>query len=157
MFDVGWSELLVIGALALIVVGPRDLPQLLRQVGKWVGQVKRMAREFQTSLEDAARESNITDLKDLRDLKKEIGNLDFRQQAKKADSYLKQPVKLDAEKPGPGEPAEAKPEAVESKTAAPAEPDGDRPEAAPESAAERATTLPDAGEDRTPAAKVSEG
>lgn len=92
MFDVGWTELLVIGALALIVVGPRDLPQLLRTVGQTVGKVKRMAREFQRSLEDAARDADIADLKELRDLKKDIGGLDFRQQAARAQSYLNQPV-----------------------------------------------------------------
>ena len=95
MFDVGWTELLVIGALALIVVGPRDLPQLLNQVGRWVGQIRRMAREFQRSLEDAARDSDLGDLKELRDLRKDLGSLDFRQQAAKAQSYLKQPVKVD--------------------------------------------------------------
>ena len=95
MLDVGWTELLVIGALALIVVGPRDLPQLLNQVGRWVGQIKRMAREFQRSLEEAARDSDLGNLKDLRDLKKDIGSLDFRQQAAKAQSYLKQPVKVE--------------------------------------------------------------
>ena len=92
MLDVGWSELLVIGALALIVIGPRELPQLLKKVGRWVGQVKRMAREFQRSLEDAARDSDLGNLKELRDLKKDIGSLDFRQQAARAQSYLKQPI-----------------------------------------------------------------
>lgn len=93
MFDVGWTELLVIGVLALIVVGPRDLPQLLRTVGQWVGKIKRMAREFQRTMEDAARDADITEFKELRDLKKEMGNLDLRKQATKARSYLNQPVK----------------------------------------------------------------
>jgi sec-independent protein translocase protein TatB len=99
MLDIGWTELLVIGALALIVVGPRDLPQLLRSVGRWVGQIKRMAREFQSSLEDAARDTDLSSMKELRDLRKDIGSLDFRQQAAKAQSYLKQPVKVE---PGAG-------------------------------------------------------
>jgi sec-independent protein translocase protein TatB len=95
MLDVGWTELLVIGALALIVVGPRDLPHLLRSVGKWVGQIKRMAREFQRSMEDAARDTDLANMKELRDLRKDIGSLDFRQQAAKAQSYLKQPLKVE--------------------------------------------------------------
>ena len=95
MLEVGWTELLVIGALALIVVAPRDLPHLLRQVGRWVGQIKRMAREFQRSVEDAARDTDLADMKELRDLRKDLGNLDFRQQAAKAQSYLKQPVKVE--------------------------------------------------------------
>lgn len=92
MFDVSWTELLVVGVIALLVVGPRELPQLLRKIGQTVGRIKRMAREFQRSMEDAAREADLGDLKELRDLKKELGNLDFRQQASRAQSYLKQPV-----------------------------------------------------------------
>jgi sec-independent protein translocase protein TatB len=108
MLDVGWTELLVIGALALIVVGPRDLPQLLRTVGKWVGQIKRMAREFQRSMEDAARDTDLANMKELRDLRKDIGNLDFRQQAAKAQSYLKQPLKVEpAAGAKPAQPAAA--------------------------------------------------
>ena len=99
MLEVGWTELLVVGALALIVVGPRDLPHLLRMVGKWVGQIKRMAREFQRSVEDAARDTDLANMKELRDLRKDIGNLDFRDQAAKAQSYLKQPMKVE---PGAG-------------------------------------------------------
>ena len=95
MLDIGWTELLVIGALALIVVGPRDLPQLLRQVGRWVGQIKRMAGEFQRSIEDAARDTDLNSMKELRDLRKDLGGLDFRQQAAKAQSYLKQSVKVE--------------------------------------------------------------
>ena len=93
MLDIGWMELLVVGALALIVVGPRDLPHLLRTVGQTVGKVKRMAREFQRSMEDAAREADVANFKELRDLKKDIGGLDIRKQAAKAQSYMNQPVK----------------------------------------------------------------
>ena len=84
MLEVGWTELLVVGALALIVVGPRELPQLLRQVGRWVGQIKRLGREFQRSIEDAARETDIANVKELRDLRKDLGSLDFRTQDKPA-------------------------------------------------------------------------
>ena len=115
MFDVGWTELLVIGVLALIVVGPRDLPQLLRTVGQWVGKIKRMAREFQRTMEDAAREADITEFKELRDLKKEMGNLDLRKQASKARSYLNKPVKLESE----GAAAGAAESATKGGTAAP--------------------------------------
>ena len=47
MLDVGWQELLVIAVVAIIVVGPRELPQLMRTVGRWMGKARRMAREFQ--------------------------------------------------------------------------------------------------------------
>ena len=61
MFDLGWLELLVIGITALIVVGPKELPQLFRTVGRFFGKVKAMAREFSQSMEDAANESGLKD------------------------------------------------------------------------------------------------
>lgn len=75
MFDLGWSELLVIGSLALIVVGPKDLPSLLRTVGKHVAQMRGMARDFQRSMEDAAREADISKMKELRDTANELRSL----------------------------------------------------------------------------------
>jgi len=54
MLDIGWPELLVIGALALIVVGPKDLAGMLRKLGQWTGQLRGMAREFQRSMNEAA-------------------------------------------------------------------------------------------------------
>ena len=67
MFDIGWSELLVIGSLALIVVGPKDLPKLLRTLGQYTNHARSMARDFQRSMEQAAREADISDMKELRD------------------------------------------------------------------------------------------
>jgi sec-independent protein translocase protein TatB len=75
MFDIGWSELMVIGALALIVVGPRDLPKMLRTLGQYVAQARGMAREFQRSMEDAAREADLTDVKGLRDAAADLRKL----------------------------------------------------------------------------------
>ena len=62
MFDLGWSELLVIGIVALIVVGPKDLPVLFRQVGQFVGKAKGMAREFSKAMNDAADESGVREM-----------------------------------------------------------------------------------------------
>ena len=75
MFDIGWSELLVIGAIALIVVGPKDLPGLLRTLGKYAAQARGMAREFQRSMEEAAREADISNIKELREASNELRNL----------------------------------------------------------------------------------
>jgi len=63
MFDIGWSELLVIGVVALIAIGPRELPGVLRTVGLWVGKVRRMAAEFQGQFQEAMREAEMADLK----------------------------------------------------------------------------------------------
>jgi sec-independent protein translocase protein TatB len=63
MFDIAWSEMLVIGAVALVVIGPKDLPKALRAVGEMVGKVRRMASEFQGQFNDAMREAELHDLK----------------------------------------------------------------------------------------------
>jgi len=64
MFDLGMMELLVIGIVALIVVGPKDLPGLFRTVGNFVGKMKGMAREFQRSMDEAAKASGMGDAMD---------------------------------------------------------------------------------------------
>lgn len=62
MFDLGWTELLVIGIVALIVVGPKDLPILFRRVGQFVGKAKGMAREFSSAMNDAADQSGMREM-----------------------------------------------------------------------------------------------
>lgn len=67
MFDIGMTELLVIGIVALIVVGPKDLPVMFRTLGRFTGKMRGMAREFQRAMEDAADESGVRDIhKDLK-------------------------------------------------------------------------------------------
>lgn len=63
MLDIGWSEMFVILVVALIVIGPKDLPRVARTLGKWVGKARQLAREFQTSIEDMAREAELDDVK----------------------------------------------------------------------------------------------
>lgn len=64
MFDLGWTELLLIGIVALIVVGPKDLPGMFRAVGKFIGKAKGMAREFSHAMNDAAEGSGVDDIKE---------------------------------------------------------------------------------------------
>lgn len=68
MPDIGWMELLVIGVVALIVVGPKDLPMMFRKVGQFTGRVRAMAKDFQRAMDDAADETGMTELN--RDLRK---------------------------------------------------------------------------------------
>jgi sec-independent protein translocase protein TatB len=63
MFDIGWSELLVIAVVAIIVVGPRDLPKLMRSIGHYAGKLRRAASDFQRQFEDAMRESEIEEVR----------------------------------------------------------------------------------------------
>lgn len=67
MLDLGWTELLVIGIVALIVVGPKDLPIMFRTLGRYTGRLRSMARDFTRAMEEAADESGVRDVaKDLR-------------------------------------------------------------------------------------------
>ncbi|SMX34183.1 Sec-independent protein translocase protein TatB [Actibacterium lipolyticum] len=69
MFDLGWTELLVIGIVALIVVGPKDLPGMFRTLGRFTAKAKGMAREFQRAMDDAADEAGVKDVsKNLKDI-----------------------------------------------------------------------------------------
>jgi sec-independent protein translocase protein TatB len=63
MFDIGWSELVVIAVVALIAIGPKELPGVLRMVGQWMGKARRMASEFQGQFQEAMREAEMADLK----------------------------------------------------------------------------------------------
>lgn len=63
MFDIGWGELVLIGLVALIVIGPKELPTVMRTAGQWMGRIKRMANEFQGQFQEALREADIADLK----------------------------------------------------------------------------------------------
>ncbi|HEX5078698.1 MAG TPA: Sec-independent protein translocase protein TatB [Geminicoccaceae bacterium] len=80
MFDIGWSEMAVIMLVALVVIGPKDLPRLARTLGQWAAKGRAMAREFQRSLEDMAREAELDDVK--REIEK-IGRTNIRRSIEK--------------------------------------------------------------------------
>ena len=63
MFDLGWQELLVIGTVTLIIVGPKDLPKLLNKAGKILGKIKHISREFYDQINEAAEMEEINNLK----------------------------------------------------------------------------------------------
>jgi sec-independent protein translocase protein TatB len=63
MFDIGWGELVLIGIVALIAIGPKELPGALRTLGQWTGKIRRMAGEFQQQFQEAMREAELADIK----------------------------------------------------------------------------------------------
>ncbi len=76
MLDIGWSELLLVGVVALIVVGPKDLPVMFHSLGRLTAKARSMAREFSRAMEDAAKETGLDGVsKDLKDMtsKKNLG------------------------------------------------------------------------------------
>jgi sec-independent protein translocase protein TatB len=63
MFDISWGKLVIIGVVALIVIGPKELPGVLRQLGQMMAKIRRMAGEFQGQFQEAMREAEMADLK----------------------------------------------------------------------------------------------
>ncbi|MDO5621438.1 MAG: Sec-independent protein translocase protein TatB [Paracoccus sp. (in: a-proteobacteria)] len=108
MFDIGWSELLLIGVVALIVVGPKDLPRLFHALGRFTARARAMAREFSSAMEDAAKSSGLNDaagtLRDMKDLtsKRNLG-LDALDRA--ADKFEKWEPKVPTAKAATPDPA----------------------------------------------------
>jgi sec-independent protein translocase protein TatB len=80
MFGLGWGEVVVIGIVALIAIGPKELPSVLRTLGQWMGKVRRMANEFQGQFQEALREAEFADLKkhadDISSSVNEFSNID---------------------------------------------------------------------------------
>jgi sec-independent protein translocase protein TatB len=126
MFDIGWWELLIIAVIAIVVVGPKDLPKLMSKVGKWTAQARSMAREFQKSFEEMAREAELDELRrevndavmnnPLTDIKKDIeATLDTPKSLLTGDSDSFHPPTDDLADDLADDPAEASPDgAVES-------------------------------------------
>lgn len=80
MFDIAWSELGVIAVVALIVIGPKDLPKVLRSIGQWTAKARAMAREFQSGIDDMVRE---TELDELRKAAKQVSDFSIEKEVKK--------------------------------------------------------------------------
>ena len=77
MFDISWSEFLLIGVIALIVIGPKELPGVMRSLGQWTRKIRGMATEFQNQFQEAMREAEMTDLKkSVDDLAHDVKNFD---------------------------------------------------------------------------------
>ncbi|NRB35961.1 MAG: twin-arginine translocase subunit TatB [Rhodobacteraceae bacterium] len=98
MFDLGWSELLIIGVVALIVVGPKDLPVMFRNIGRFVGKARGMAREFSNAMNEAADDAGVSDIqKTLKTATNPVGSaMDGVRDAAKDFKSSFDPTKLDA-------------------------------------------------------------
>ena len=123
MFDIGWIELMVIAIVAIVVVGPKDLPRAMRFVGQWTGKMKKMAREFQGQFNEALREAELDTVK--KDIE-QIGKIDplagVRKEMAKVDSAVRDATK-------PAAPAASEPVVPAVATEAPAPPLPVEPEA----------------------------
>ena len=98
MFDIGWSEMLVVGAVALVVIGPKDLPAALRQAGRWMGAARRAASDFQGHVNRAMREAELDELS------REVTNLKSNLSGAEMRSLIEKPQPKPALKPQPAEP-----------------------------------------------------
>lgn len=110
MFDIGWSELLVIGVVAIIAIGPKDLPLALKTVGQWVAKARALAREFQGSLDEMIRESELDKVK--QEMQNAAGSFDVTKdlEATKAEmeKALEMPsIEMDPLSPPPNQPPSA--------------------------------------------------
>ena len=105
-FGIGYTELVVIAIAAIIVIGPKDLPRVLRALGKTMGKLRGMAREFQGHLDDAMRESGLDEVKkDLQSLNKIDPMAAAKTEVKKQDDdfkkYFGEPEAADGKKAAP--------------------------------------------------------
>ena len=92
--DIGWTEMLLIGIVALIVIGPEDLPQMFRQIGRFTAKIRAMSRDFSRAMEQAANEAGVKDM--AKDIKAAtaVGDLGLNKVKAAADRFEKwDPIK----------------------------------------------------------------
>ena len=86
MFDLSWSHILIFLVVALVVVGPKDMPRLLRIAGQWIGKARGMANEFRKSFDEMARQSELDELR------QEIENLRRERPLSELENEMNRPV-----------------------------------------------------------------
>lgn len=129
MFDIGWSELVLVGVVALIVLGPKELPGVLRMVGQWVGKARKMAADFQGQFQDAMREAEMADVKkSFDDIKEAAHDFTGGNLLTNAQQQVEEAIKLDTsrtETPSPTPVPDVQPATATSATPAPEAPQPD--------------------------------
>ncbi|MFN0042244.1 MAG: Sec-independent protein translocase protein TatB [Alphaproteobacteria bacterium] len=88
MFEIGWSELLVIAGVALVVLGPKELPNALRTVTGFARKARAVVREFQGHVEEMVKEAELSEMR--KDIEKETGVADLRREVEEAASPLEE-------------------------------------------------------------------
>ncbi len=130
MFDISWTEFLLIGVIALIVIGPKELPTVMRALGQYTRKIRSMASDFQNQFQEAMREAEMTDLKkQVDEMASDIKNYDplkdvrtdLETVGKDVEKSLSPPSEPKPAEPSAAAPVELKPEAA----AAPALPQPD--------------------------------
>lgn len=125
MFDIGWSEMLLIIVVMIIVIGPKELPRALYTLGQWVGKVRMVARQFQDSIEQMAHQTGVDEVKKQVE---SLGSVDLDAGIAKTidpkgeikDAFDIKVPSLDAPDPAP------KPVAATETLPPPAKPDGEK-------------------------------
>ena len=125
MFDISWGELILIGMVALIVIGPKELPTVLRTMGQWMTKVRRMASEFQGQFQEAMREAEFADLK------KQVDAIGEGTNFNPIDAAKREFETAFDEKPKPAETTGASPATASVADASPSVPDTARADPTP--------------------------
>jgi sec-independent protein translocase protein TatB len=117
MFEIGWGELLLIGVVALLVIGPKELPTVFRTLGQWTNKLRRMASEFQSQFHEAMREAEMGDLKkqvdDMTSQAQSYASFDpVAEVRRELDSTQQQIESAMADKPAQASPVAAEPSAA---------------------------------------------
>jgi sec-independent protein translocase protein TatB len=148
MFDIGWSELLVIGVVAIVVVGPKELPRLMRTFGHYTGKLRAMASDFQRQFEDAVRDSEIDEVrKAMQDVHAQASDMNLR-------GTVDKPLTM----PKPAEPAPATAPVAAAPGTSPAPKAKSKPRAKkPKAASAKAATEKAAAPKKPRAKKAGEG
>jgi len=111
MFDISWGELLLIGVVALVFIGPKELPTVLRTLGQWMAKLRRMANEFQNQFHEAMREAEMADLKkqvdDLTTTAHSYANFDPVSEVRRELDSTQQQIESAIEKPAEPTPSPA--------------------------------------------------
>ena len=117
MFDIGWDELLVIAIVALVVIGPKDLPHAFRIAGRWMAKARALANDFRSHVDDLMRESELNDLKrEFSDITRppELDDLESELMTGQVPAKKPEVVQTAAADAKPAAPAEAAPAPVET-------------------------------------------